>query len=143
MIKGHRERLYGKLFYEQRGKIPIKANSFWSNNVRMAERSKAPDSRVRLLAFKCELSGPRMWAWVRIPLLTKHFICLDIVMLFKLNFVLNVEYLFCNWFVMSKKKYWLKKVQKRTKRNVQYCQFTYLLGLFYVGNSCNFKHFKA
>lgn len=53
-------------------------------------------------------------------------------MLFKLNFVLNVEYLFCNWFVMSKKKYCLKKVQKRTKRNVQYCQFTYLLGLFYV-----------
>ncbi len=31
--------------------------------VRVAEWSKAPDSS----------SGPRMWAWVQIPLLTQHF----------------------------------------------------------------------
>ena len=43
--------------------------------VRMAERSKAPDSRVTSLPLKTkEHSGPRMWAWVRIPLLTKVFI---------------------------------------------------------------------
>ena len=40
--------------------------------VRMAERSKAPDSRVRLFPSQ-EYSGPRMWAWVRIPLLTNVF----------------------------------------------------------------------
>ena len=38
--------------------------------VRMAEWSKAPDSRVNL---HWECSGPRMWAWVRIPLLTLRF----------------------------------------------------------------------
>ena len=40
--------------------------------VRMAEWSKAPDSRF--IPFSClmsEFSGPRMWAWVRIPLLTQ------------------------------------------------------------------------
>ena len=37
--------------------------------VRMAERSKAPDSRGETLSIT-EHSGPRMWAWVRIPLLT-------------------------------------------------------------------------
>lgn len=37
--------------------------------VRMAERSKAPDSRGETLS-STEHSGPRMWAWVRIPLLT-------------------------------------------------------------------------
>ena len=37
--------------------------------VRMAERSKAPDSRA---VFSCNgFSGPWIWAWVRIPLLTK------------------------------------------------------------------------
>ena len=35
----------------------------------MAERSKAPDSRGDTLSIT-EHSGPRMWAWVRIPLLT-------------------------------------------------------------------------
>ena len=42
-------------------------------NVRMAERSKAPDSRYIILAlfYRVEYSGPRMWAWVQIPLLTK------------------------------------------------------------------------
>ena len=40
----------------------------------MAERSKAPDSRVRLFP-SLEYSGPRMWAWVRIPLLTMPFSC--------------------------------------------------------------------
>ena len=34
-----------------------------SQQVRVAERSKAPDSR----------SGPQMWAWVQIPFLTKVF----------------------------------------------------------------------
>ena len=38
----------------------------------MAERSKAPDSRVQLFVLT-ERSGPRMRAWVRIPLLTKTF----------------------------------------------------------------------
>ena len=38
----------------------------------MAERSKAPDSRAQLFVLT-ERSGPRMWAWVRIPLLTKTF----------------------------------------------------------------------
>ena len=37
--------------------------------VRMAERSKAPDSRGETLSIT-EHSGPQMWAWVRIPLLT-------------------------------------------------------------------------
>ena len=37
----------------------------------MAEWSKAPDSRIiSLLRYGVECSGPRMWAWVRIPLLT-------------------------------------------------------------------------
>ena len=41
-------------------------------HVRMAERSKAPDSRVTSLPLTTkEHSGPRMWAWVRIPLLTR------------------------------------------------------------------------
>ena len=41
-------------------------------HVRMAERSKAPDSRVTSLPLTTkEHSGPRMWAWVRIPLLTE------------------------------------------------------------------------
>ena len=43
-------------------------------HVRMAERSKAPDSRVTSLPLTTkEHSGPRMWAWVRIPLLTSFF----------------------------------------------------------------------
>ncbi len=42
-----------------------------SLHVRMAERSKAPDSREQSLPLTLkEHSGPRMWAWVRIPLLT-------------------------------------------------------------------------
>ena len=35
--------------------------------VRVAEWSKAPDSS----------SGPRMWAWVQIPLLTVYHFCMD------------------------------------------------------------------
>ena len=44
-------------------------------NVRMAEWSKAPDSRHCLgsLIGICENSGPRMRAWVQIPLLTNQF----------------------------------------------------------------------
>ena len=45
------------------------------NNVRMAERSKAPDSR----AILPEHSGPHLWAWVRIPLLTRIFCLLSIL----------------------------------------------------------------
>ena len=43
------------------------------HNVRMAEWSKAPDSRLCLAPYigsQCENSGPRMRAWVQIPLLT-------------------------------------------------------------------------
>ena len=36
----------------------------------MAERSKAPDSR----AILPEYSGPHLWAWVRIPLLTNNLL---------------------------------------------------------------------
>ena len=42
--------------------------------VRMAEWSKAPDSRT--IPFQLswwEHSGPQMWAWVRIPLLTAFY----------------------------------------------------------------------
>ena len=43
----------------------------------MAEWSKAPDSRLCLAPYigsQCENSGPRMRAWVQIPLLTKTFL---------------------------------------------------------------------
>ena len=60
------------------GYIPI-----WSNHfaiifitVRMAEWSKAPDSRLiltPLIGSTSENSGPRMRAWVQIPLLTTIF----------------------------------------------------------------------
>ena len=46
-------------------------------NVRMAEWSKAPDSRHSLapsIGSAKENSGPRMRAWVQIPLLTKYFL---------------------------------------------------------------------
>ena len=43
------------------------------SKVRMAERSKAPDSRVYSSLLWSEHSGPRMRAWVRIPLLTQTF----------------------------------------------------------------------
>ena len=45
-------------------------------HVRMAEWSKAPDSRINpcsLIRNKLENSGPRMRAWVQIPLLTNIF----------------------------------------------------------------------
>ena len=43
--------------------------------VRMAEWSKAPDSRLYLAPLSgAECSGPRMWAWVQIPLLTRIFL---------------------------------------------------------------------
>ena len=45
-------------------------------NVRMAEWSKAPDSRHSLapsIGSAKENSGPRMRAWVQIPLLTNYF----------------------------------------------------------------------
>ena len=45
-------------------------------NVRMAEWSKAPDSRMWSFHHHSGwgLSGPHMWAWVRIPLLTHLFL---------------------------------------------------------------------
>lgn len=43
-----------------------------SQPVRMAEWSKAPDSSSNKLPLT-EVSGPRMGAWVRIPLLTDFF----------------------------------------------------------------------
>ncbi len=45
-----------------------------SISVRMAEWSKAPDSRLIpcfLIGSGHEISGPRMRAWVRTPFLTK------------------------------------------------------------------------
>ena len=47
--------------------------------VRMAERSKAPDSRLNTFPAYCGSwrSGLRMEAWVRIPLLTKCFLLLS------------------------------------------------------------------
>ena len=49
-------------------------NSWFCQVVRMAEWSKAPDSSVSLPEYgHIEPSGPRMWAWVRIPLLTDNF----------------------------------------------------------------------
>ena len=58
--------------------VHIKISAKYLPVVRMAERSKAPDSRVTFSAklWRSECSGPRMWAWVRIPLLTKLFYCL-------------------------------------------------------------------
>ena len=51
-------------------------------NVRMAEWSKAPDSRHCFgpLIGICENSGPRMRAWVQIPLLTATFLKLKILL---------------------------------------------------------------
>ncbi len=43
-----------------------------SSTVRMAERSKAPDSS----------SGPRKWAWVQIPLLTQPFFFWQVFLVF-------------------------------------------------------------
>ena len=56
----------------------LESNFAKSKNVRMAERSKAPDSRAILFrSLRAEHSGPRMWAWVRIPLLTITFLILN------------------------------------------------------------------
>ena len=60
------------------GSIPRWDDSFFlvqTVNVRMAEWSKAPDSRHCFgpLIESCENSGPRMRAWVQIPLLTNQF----------------------------------------------------------------------
>ena len=42
--------------------------------VRMAERSKAPDSSIACAVSANECSGLHLEAWVRIPLLTKLFV---------------------------------------------------------------------
>jgi hypothetical protein len=45
--------------------------SFIAGNVRMAERFKAPDSRLNtLVQWNFKHSGPQQRAWVQIPLLT-------------------------------------------------------------------------
>ena len=64
------------------GSIPRWDDSFFlvqTVNVRMAEWSKAPDSRhcFAPLIESCENSGPRMRAWVQIPLLTNQFFFLS------------------------------------------------------------------
>ena len=55
----------------------------WMNSgdiqVRMAERSKAPDSSLACAASAYECSGLHLEAWVRIPLLTKF--CVAVIML--------------------------------------------------------------
>ena len=52
--------------------------------VRVAEWSKAPDSRAKSLARYAgsKTSGPRMWAWVRIPPLTHFFFFFHFFQLF-------------------------------------------------------------
>ena len=40
----------------------------------MAEWSKAPDSSVTTWPASEGHSGPRLWAWVQIPLLTRRFL---------------------------------------------------------------------
>ena len=48
--------------------------------VRMAERSKAPDSSIACTDSVYECSGLHLEAWVRIPLLTRFFhLCFNIV----------------------------------------------------------------
>ena len=71
---------YGALRHQtvhvvQESNILIKSRRWWTPVVRMAEWSKAPDSRWYPLTFKCHhvVSGLRMEAWVRIPLLTPIF----------------------------------------------------------------------
>ena len=44
------------------------------HHVRMAERSKAPDSSLTCAVPAYECSGLQLEAWVRIPLLTKFLI---------------------------------------------------------------------
>ena len=46
----------------------IRKICMWVSDVRVAERSKAPDLRIICTGFKA--SGPHMWAWVQIPPLT-------------------------------------------------------------------------
>ena len=62
----------------------------------MAERSKAPDSRDSSSMTNMEYSGPRMWAWVRIPLLTVTFFLFTfLTLLHKVNAITS-------WRVISK-----------------------------------------
>ena len=56
--------------------ISTKTRSVFTS-VRMAEWSKAPDSRLSLVPWSgiaTEISGPLMRAWVRIPLLTTNLL---------------------------------------------------------------------
>jgi hypothetical protein len=53
----------------------------------MAERSKAPDSRLPYSLIAREHSGPRLRAWVQIPLLTNIFWCRQLQIL---NFIFSV-----------------------------------------------------
>ena len=58
--------------------------AFSKRAVRVAEWSKAPDSRIPslLASASSKHSGPRMWAWVRIPPLTDFFPSLVITAFF-------------------------------------------------------------
>lgn len=60
---------------QKRNRLQWMNNNAYFRNVRMAEWSKAPDSRYMpcLKKQQFEYSGPRMWAWVQIPLLTILF----------------------------------------------------------------------
>ena len=66
-----------------------------ASKVRMAERSKAPDSRVYSSLLWSEHSGPRMRAWVRIPLLTQTF-CFS----YKITAFSNAQALFRSLFML-------------------------------------------
>ena len=60
-----------KVLKEYRKFIIIKIHI--QSHVRMAERSKAPDSSKACADLAYECSGLQLEAWVRIPLLTKFF----------------------------------------------------------------------
>ena len=64
----------GALFGSQKRFLVYSVIQPFIRYVRMAEWSKAPDSRiVPSPHWWWEHSGPRMWAWVRIPLLTGFY----------------------------------------------------------------------
>jgi hypothetical protein len=65
----------------------------------MAERSKAPDSRLPYSLIAREHSGPRLRAWVQIPLLTNIFLCRQSQILYFIFLViLNINNLVFNCF---------------------------------------------
>ena len=96
----------------------------------MAERSKAPDSRAVLFVLT-ERSGPRMWAWVRIPLLTKLFFWLfrtpdQFFMQSKLSlnvtFIFNVSHFSREIKVVKTVTVFANHPKSRILRKLQYCE---------------------